>query len=229
MSTREKQDKTAAAAIASLQQDIKRLADTISEEDALASFDLVYFLLVPVALFVMDYLFCCAPRAPGPIGSTLMAAFFPAALVSLPFGVHGALSGSVGSRIRAWAIFTLVSSLGFGNAIVLYSCALVLPSFFPLIIDRYLTWWISMAGFMFVGIGVASTWMGWVYRTFLRRLPSRVPQIDSALDVPVLRGLVKPYVRTRLRVAVSLLVIGLAFYLVFFVLYWLESLGWNIP
>jgi hypothetical protein len=229
MSKKEKEDKVIATKVATLQQDIKHLADRISEQDALASFDLVYFLLVPVALFVMDYLYCCITRPPGPIWATAIAAFFPAALVSLPFGVHGTLSGSVGGRIRAWAIFTLVSSLGFGNALVLYSCALVVPSFFPLRIDRWLTWWFSLAGFSFVGIGVAAIWMGWVFRTFERRVPSRVAQMESALDVPVLRGIVKPYVRARWHVAVSVFVIGLVFYFVFFVLYWLESLGWNIP
>jgi hypothetical protein len=229
MSRKEKEDKAIATKVASLQQDIKRLADRMSEEDALASFDLVYFLLVPVALFVMDYLYCCSTRPPGPVWATAIAAFFPAALVSLPFGVHGTLSGSVGGRIRAWAIFTLVSSLGFGNALVLYSIALVVPSFFPLKIDRWLTWWFSLAGFGLVGIGVAAIWMGWIYRTFLRRVPSRIPQMDAALNVPVLRGLVKPYVRARWQLGASVFIIGLVFYSVFFVLYWLENLGWNIP
>jgi len=205
----------------------------MSEDSALRSFDLVYFLLVPTMFFAVQYL--RQTQAPlGPVESTMLALIFPGALVSLPFGVHATISGSVGGRIRAWAILTFLSGFYFGQAIILYPVSFVLPQFFPLVIEFPTPIVLSLAfglgGYLLGGVGIGSSWwMRWIYQTFLRRLPSKRSEIEVALDYRILRVFVRPYVDGDWKMTRFYLGLGLILYLVFFILYWLQSIGWNLP
>jgi hypothetical protein len=207
------------------------LGQLVKEANALSSIDLVYFVSLPVLLFSIQYI-RSVEYPLDPIASTMLLLVFPGALVSLPFGVHASFSGSVAGRIRAWAIFTFLSGVGFGGAIVLYPMNALLPSFFPLVIGfpSPLSLWVTFAlGFsLFGGMGLGCAWMRWIYQTFLRRLPSKTSEIEGALDYPFLKTL-KLYIKGDRWATVMSLSLGVFFYFLFFILYWLESLKWPIP
>jgi hypothetical protein len=208
------------------------LEQLVKETSALSSIDLVYFLLLPILLFSVQYVRSVEYHL-DPIASAALLLVYPGALVSLPFGVHASFTGSVAGRIRTWAIFTFLSGYGFGGAIVLYPMNALLPSFFPLIIGfpTHVSLWIAfaLALTMLGGIGLGCTGMRWIYRTFLRRLPSRTPEIEGALNYPFFK-ILKPCIRGDWRATAWSVALGLVFYLLFFILYWLgNSLKWPIP
>ena len=211
-------------------RDIQPLRDWLSEQDALKSFDLVYFLLLPVLLFAFQYMRSTQHQL-GPVESTMLLLVFPAALFSLPFGVHATFSGSIAGRIRAWAILTLLSGYSIGAAFLTYTASYLAPSLFPLNITvptPMLVWMSFALGLWWVGMGIGATWMRWIYLTFLRRLPSKAPEIRGALNYPVLR-LFRDYTRGSWKLRVSFILVGSFSYVVSLITYWLQHIGWPIP
>jgi len=224
---------TAPTQTAPSHKDLKVLQNWMSEENALRSFDLVYFLLLPAMLFAIQYVRQSQTRL-GPLESVMLSLVFPAAMFSLPFGVHATLASSVAGRIRAWTIFTLLSGFGLGAALLLHSTSLILPSFFPLTITypTPMLLWITLvlSLWIFGGFGIgASWWMHWINKTFLRRLPSKTSEIENALNYLVLKNLVKPYMKGDWKGTIRLVGLGLLLYAAFWLFYWLRTLGWNVP
>ena len=209
----------------------RSLRSLVAEQNALASIDIVYFLTVPVTLYVMGRF----AEVGQEFGTTILSAFigFPRTLISLPFGLYSKMVDSVTYRIVAWGILALMTSLGISLALlVLPVRLLVFPALLiPLFPTSFLINLSFNLGIFTVAMGIAGVFMRWVLKVFVTRAPSRKLEVNRglrAINKPVLR-----YVVVRMQMEtesnILLMAVGLAIYAAFIVFNSLQGLGWYIP
>jgi hypothetical protein len=203
----------------------RRRTLSLEEESALSSIDVVYFLLVPVTLFVVTSLDKIMRYPEIGFFSLLV---FPGGLFSLPLGLHGKMTGSAGSRILAWAVYIGLSSLWFGAAVLAYLVKWLFPAVLPSkVILNSLPGMFFILGNFFFGMGIAAGWMRWIWRVFVARVPSKKTQMENALNaripiidvsIPLVSQLLPHIMRGSLRSDIRLFILGVALYAVFILL-----------
>lgn len=102
--------------------DLGKLKTEIREQNALSSIDLVYFLLVPVTIFVLSQL----PHAEIP--ETLFLFFFPSGLISMPIGIYAKMVDSVTARIMAWSVYIRLSTVVYASIVSIQIILQLSPS-----------------------------------------------------------------------------------------------------
>jgi hypothetical protein len=157
------------------------LTRLIKEENALSGIDIVYFLLLPVTLFVVSNL----PHAT--ISEFwFFGLIFPGAIFSLPFGIYGKMVDSIKARIQAWSIFILYSTVVYALIASVAIDRWLNPG------SKYFSLWplsnlcISL-GAWFIGLGIGSICMKWVFSVFERRLPSRREELARTKGVSLVK------------------------------------------
>jgi len=206
--------------------ELKGLQDWIEEQNALASIDFVYFLLVPLTTLVLSQL----PQLKEPdIVRVLSEIFIYSSVPSLLVGAYSKMIDSVTYRIRAWAIFILLFCWWCGGTMLVRLSLWLLPSLAPMVVSFLTHGVLSPIGsFVYVpfvlsistfGLALASYPFRHIWRIFLRRAPSRKSEIERGLDILVLRQL-KTGVERTWKEDLAILTIGLMFYAVFVLICW---------
>lgn len=181
---------------------VNTLEQLMKEQNALSSIDLVYFLLVPASLFVLNEL----PRQNDMFPILISFLFFPGGLLSLPFAIHAKMTDSIAGRVRAWAIYIYISSLTFG----LFSLTYVKQEIFPSVGFWTISNLVYFLGVSMFWLGIARAWMKWVWGVFLARLPSKRREVNRARSLFLVKALlIKPAENFKLEIVSAL--IGLAF------------------
>jgi hypothetical protein len=198
------------------------LRSWLEEENALSSIDLVYFLLVPITLFVVTSLDKIVRYPEMGMFSLLV---FPGSLFSLPFGLHAKMTGSIGSRILAWAIYIVLSSIWFGAAVLANLMKWLFPAVLPSeVILNSLPGWFFILGNFFFGMGIAAGWLRWVWRVFVARAPTRRPEMERALtaripvigaSIPLVSQVLPHVMHGSYRTDIRLFILGAGLYAVF--------------
>jgi len=209
---------------------IKALQDWIAEQNALASIDFVYFLLVPLTTFVLSQV----PQLKEPEVARILSQIFVASSIpSLLVGVHGKMTDSVTSRIRAWGIFTWLFFTWSAMTALALVTRWLLPSLYSsvartsdlscsLLIESAANSAFTLSS-VTLGSAMASYWMRKIWNIFLYRVPSRKPEVAKALDILVLK-LLKPGMRRTYKEDLLVSVIGLLLYLAFLLIRWFWSI-----
>jgi len=156
--------------------------------------------------------------------------FFPAGLVSLPWGLYAKMTDSIVNRLRAWGVYVLVSVFTFGVTVVNYIVSWVHPSLvtYPFKDITFLVLLSYALGAGLLCFGVASCWIRWIYLVFLGRLPSRRLEIEKGISSRPL-GLVSEFIRDNYRPCVQCFVAGVVLFILSLVLARLNEMGWPIP
>jgi hypothetical protein len=199
----------------------------LAEQNALASIDIVYFLLFPVALYLLSRY--------DEIGKDILTTSMTVVLgipfgLSLVFGLYAKMTDSVSHRVIAWYIFAFMAGLGFASTSLGALARLLFPSisvdFISLPADVF-----GLSVFS-VGTGLAGIFMRWMKRLLNNRLRSRTLEIEKGF-----RAMDKPFFRSVLvrlqysnRSDALLIIVGLfVFYNIFLLLLLLRSIGVPIP
>lgn len=164
--------------------DLESLRSSITEQNALASIDLVYFLLVPGTTYVMSQL----PYLKAPSFGVVLSLFvYPGGLFSLPLGIYAKLVDSIIWRVRAWSIYLWVSHWIFwGIGLGQLSEWLI-----PLEIAKqtsmgYIHVFSVVFAVGFLPFGVVMYCFREIWKIFYTRVSSRRPELSKAFDFPKL-------------------------------------------
>ena len=147
--------------------ELKRILESLQEEQVQSSFDNVLLLLLPLATFFLG----AASIVQSPIMSHIDGGVATMFALVLAFLVYGILTGSDSKKIFAWYLFII----GLSAVLVYYSYTGILSVYGEPA---------SVAGIYFffggelVVMGICLRPVRWIKKTMQRRLPMRAAEID---------------------------------------------------